>query len=424
MPKKPADTKSKFIKEARLIFKNNTFQGFSKWKNTEYKFIAPSDKEYVFQWLWDTAFHAIVLSSFDVEWAKKEILNFLLGQGDDGFIPHVIFWGNGKRLPRWAYIESVISIRPRTSSITQPPILPIAVEQIYKKSKDRNFLAETVDKLAKNHKWLLGNRDNDKDSLISIISPNESGMDESPVFQIVANYTEQDATRLHYSYRKGDLKNYRYKFNNKKILEKDYFNVEELLFNTIFIESSRSLSRLYKELDNTLESEYFSKIADRAEKSLLNKCWDEKAEIFYSIYSNKENHAKVKTVASLVPLFLDGLKGVKLNKLVNKHLLNEKEFWTPYPFPSVAKNEPYYYPEESPFRQVKLLWRGPTWIATNWLVIKGLRKHGYNNIADGAVHRMIEMIEKEGFREYYNPETGQGYRRENFGWSTLIIDLL
>jgi hypothetical protein len=35
-----------------------------------------------------------------------------------------------------------------------------------------------------------------------------------------------------------------------------------------------------------------------------------------------------------------------------------------------------------------------------------------------------EMIEKSGFREYYHPETGEGYRRENFGWSTLILDLL
>ena len=205
MPK-PADTKSKFIKKARLIFEKNTFQGFSKWRNTDYKFIAPSDKEYVFQWLWDTAFHAIVLSNFDVEWAKKEILNFLLVQGDDGFIPHVIFWGNGKKLPRWAYIESVISIRPRTSSITQPPILPIAVEQIYNKSKDRNFLAETVDKLAKNHKWLLENRDNDKDSLISIISPNESGMDESPVFQITFSVSIMKFVWFHSCVISYDLK--------------------------------------------------------------------------------------------------------------------------------------------------------------------------------------------------------------------------
>lgn len=420
----PADKKTKFIEDAKRLFKENTLEGFSKWKNTEYKFIAPSNKEYVFQWLWDTAFHAIVLSIFDLNWAKHEVINFLKGQGDDGFIPHIIFWGNKKRLPHWAYIESVISIRPRTSSITQPPVFPLAVEQIYNKDHDIKFLEQTVDKLAKHHKWLLQNRDNDKDFLVSIISPNESGMDELPVFQIVGNYTGKNAARLHYTYRKGDLKNYRYKFNNKTILEKDYFNVEELLFNTIFIESARSISRLYKALNNSKESKYFELVANESEKSLLTKCWDEKDKIFYSIYSNAEKMAKVKTVASLAPLFLEGLKGEKLKNLVEEHLLNVDEFWTPYPIPTVAKNEPYYNPGETPLHQVKLLWRGPTWISTNWLVIKGLRKHGYNEIADGIVLKMVEMIDKEGFREYYNPESGRGYRRKGFGWSTLIIDLL
>ena len=56
--------------------------------------------------------------------------------------------------------------------------------------------------------------------------------------------------------------------------------------------------------------------------------------------------------------------------------------------------------------------------------MKGLRKHGYDNLADQIVEKMVEMIEERGFREYYNPETGEGYRRENFGWSTLILDLL
>lgn len=419
-----SELKTKLIKNARQIFSDNTIRGFSKWKNTEFKFIAPSNKEYVFQWLWDTAFHAIVLSHFDTKWAKEEILNFLKAQGEDGFLPHIIFWGSKKRLPHWAYIESAISIRPRTSSITQPPVFGIAVEEIYKRDKDKKFLEETLDKLARHHKWLIDNRDNDNDGLISIISPNESGMDELPVFQVAANYTGQQTTRLHYTYRKGDLKNYRYKFNSKKILEKDYFNVEELLFNTVYIESTRSLSRLYKEINRTKESEEFRKIAEKAEKALLDKCWDSKDEIFYSVYSSTEKMAKVKTAASLAPLFLEGLKGSKLEKLIKKHLLNENEFWTPYPFPSVAKDEPYYYPNDTPLYKIKLLWRGPTWISTNWLIVKGLRKHGYNSIADGVVMRMIEMIEKEGFREYYNPETGEGYRRQNFGWSTLIIDLL
>lgn len=416
--------RSSIIKRAREVFETNTISGFSDWKNTDYKFIAPANKEYVYQWLWDTGFHAIVLSHFDVEWAKSEIRNFLKAQWNNGFLPHIIFWGKKKRLPHWAYIESALSIRPRTTSITQPPVFPISVEAIYKKDKDKEFLREVLPKLALHHRWLLENRDIDRDFLISIISPNESGMDELPVFQVAAGYTGLDTTRLHYTYRKGDFLNHRYRFDNKKILEKDYFNVEELLFNVVFIESSRSLSRLFHEIADNKESDFFAAVADKSEQSLLSKCWKSDDKIFYSIYSKKELFADVKTVASLVPLYLDGLKGDKLKSLVKKHVLNADEFYTPYPFPSVSKDEKYYVPHDTPLHQVKLLWRGPTWIATNWFVIKGLQKHGYKEIADNVVVKMKKMIEEHGFREYYNPETGDGYRRQNFGWSTLLLDLI
>ncbi len=398
--------------------------GHSKWRDTDYKFIAPANQEYVYQWLWDTGFHTIVLSHFDTNWAKNEIRNFLKAQGTDGFLPHIIFWGTKKRLPHWAYIESALSFRPRTTSITQPPVFPLSVEHIYDKDHDKDFLHEVLPALAHHHRWLLENRDIDQDFLISIISPNESGMDELPVFQVAAGYRGLDTARLHFTYRRGDILNQRYRFAHKKILEKDYFNVEELLFNTVFIESSRSLSRLFAIIGNEPESVFFRLVAEKGEKSLLSKCWNEKDKIFYSIYSKKEKFADVKTIASLVPLFLDGLTGEKLKTLVNNHLKNPNEFYTNYPFPSVSKDEKYYVPGETPRHQIKLLWRGPTWLATNWFVIKGLQKHGYHDIAKDVITKTKTMIEKSGFREYYNPETGEGYRRQNFGWSTLILDLL
>jgi glycogen debranching enzyme len=416
--------KPAIIEKVKEIFTGNTITGYSEWKNTDYKFVAPASKEYVYQWLWDTGFHAIVLSNFDTEWAKSEIRNFMKAQWDSGFLPHIIFWGKRKRLPHWEYIESALSIRPRTTSITQPPVLPISVEAIYKKDQDKQFLEEMLPKLARHHRWLLENRDIDHDYLISIISPNESGMDELPTFQIAAGYRGLDTTRLHYTYRKGDFLNHRYRFDSKNILTRDYFNVEGLLFNVVFIESARCLSRLFKAIKNSQEEKFFAEIADKSENSLLSKCWDETDKIFYSLYSKDEKFADVKTIASLVPIFLDGLKGEKLKNLVEKHLLNPDEFFTPYPFPSVAKDEKYYVPHDTPKHQVKLLWRGPTWIATNWFVVKGLQKHGYNKIANDVIKKMETMIEREGFREYYNPETGEGYRRQNFGWSTLILDLL
>jgi hypothetical protein len=161
-----------------------------------------------------------VLSNFDTKWAKEEVLNYLKAQWDDGFLPHVVFWNaTVTSMPHWGFIESKSGLRdffnsvlkfkkssliPGTSAITQPPVFPIAVEEIYKKDKDKEFLEEVVPKFAKGLRWLLYNRDPDEDCLISIISPNESGMDELPVFQLVAGFkgTNDDA-RLRYYFRKA-----------------------------------------------------------------------------------------------------------------------------------------------------------------------------------------------------------------------------
>lgn len=419
--------KEELISKAKAIFTNNLLSGYSNWIHQNYEFIAPAKKEYTFQWLWDTAFHAIVLSHFDIEWAKKEIRTFLLAQREDGFLPHVIFWGTRKVLPHWAYIESNLSSRPRHSALTQPPVFPLAIEKIYSKDPDKEFLKETLPKMAKYLRWLLDNRDPDGDFLISIISPNESGMDELPVFQIVSGYSGTRSVTLRYHYRKSDILNHNNFYNSKNILKKDYFNVEELLFNSVFIEGARALSRLFFVIGNQAEADFFSVVAKKSEESLLQKMWDEDDGIFYSIFTKGEIKARVKTASSLVPLLLDGLKGEKLKVLVKKHLLNPEEFWLPYPVPSVSKSETYFRPAEIPnnfISKTSLLWRGPTWMSTNWLIVKGLRKHGYKKEADFIAQKSLEMVERYGFREFYNPETGEGYRRENFGWSTLVLDML
>ena len=38
--------------------------------------------------------------------------------------------------------------------------------------------------------------------------------------------------------------------------------------------------------------------------------------------------------------------------------------------------------------------------------------------------RTRELVDKHGFREFYNPYTGEPYGAPGFGWSTLVIDML
>ena len=95
------------------------------------------------------------------------------------------------------------------------------------------------------------------------------------------------------------------------------------------------------------------------------------------------------------------------------------QFWRRYPLPSVSAAEPTYAPGASLF-----LWRGPTWLSTNWLVYQGLRQHGHADLAAALADRSVALVLKSGFREYYHPDTGAGYGAEQFGWSTLVVDLL
>ena len=56
------------------------------------------------------------------------------------------------------------------------------------------------------------------------------------------------------------------------------------------------------------------------------------------------------------------------------------------------------------------IWRGPTWMNTNWCLSHGLRHHGYPELADEMVAKSHHMVEGAGFREYSNPYNGGGLR--------------
>ena len=67
----------------------------NKRKLGKYQYTVPSPDTYPYQWLWDSCFHAIILSHFNIRDAKAEILTLLSKQFDNGLIPHMIYWDKG-----------------------------------------------------------------------------------------------------------------------------------------------------------------------------------------------------------------------------------------------------------------------------------------------------------------------------------------
>jgi len=119
----------------------------------------------------------------------------------------------------------------------------------------------------------------------------------------------------------------------------------------------------------------------------------------------------------LFPLLLSNISSEQVSSIVN-YLTDEKEFWTPFPVPSVSRAEPEY----NPVWDTDLLWRGPSWGFTNWFIMEGLEKHGQTDVLNQLMDKWIAMATKGGIWEMYNPETAVGYGAEGLGMSTLIVD--
>ncbi|CUV01281.1 hypothetical protein MGWOODY_Clf1446 [hydrothermal vent metagenome] len=189
-----------------------------------------------------------------------------------------------------------------------------------------------------------------------------------------------------------------------------------MLVNSIYALGMRSLARL---LGDSPEAEEFNREADRTRDALIEKCWDEEAGAFFDLSGLAEKPVKVVTISSLMPLILDDLPKPIVERLVADWVSSPEHFWTEYPLPSVPASDPKYMPGNPG----GFIWRGPSWINTNWFLSHALRGHGYSELADVIAIKSLECIEKSGFREYYHPHTAEGLGARDFGWSTLILDM-
>ena len=394
---------------ARKVLAANWRQGVLA-DGTEYGFSCPSPPRYRHQWYWDSCFHAIVWRHFDPPRAREELRTLVRAGRLDGFIPHTVFWHNGagwRRAPFYA----THSIRgDGATAHIQTPMLALAWEAVADASPDDpGFGTEALDALRLHYDWLAEHRDPDGDGLISIIHPDESGLDDSPkydeVFGWMSHYLPGYLWLVERSRRMG--------YDSKAIIERYDEHVEDVLVNVLYALSLRSLARL------SGEPEYAAR-AERAEAALLDRCWDEERGLFWDLAGRDQRPIRISTWSSLAPLALPSLPEPVARRLIEEHLLDPRRYRAPHGIPSVSMEEPSFRAGWHLFR----CWRGPAWVNTAWLLVPPLRHWGYEHEAGEILDSYVKLVERHGFREYYNPLNGEGLAARHFGWSTLLADLL
>ncbi|WP_372517938.1 MGH1-like glycoside hydrolase domain-containing protein [Solirubrobacter phytolaccae] len=369
---------------------------------TPFAFTCPSPRRYQHQWSWDSCFHAVAWSHLEPERARAELRTLVRAGRPDGFVPHTAFW---QASPRWRRAPFYATANYRGDAATesiQTPLLPVAWEYA------GGATAEDLAALEAHAAWLIRERDPDGDGLITILLPDESGLDDSPkydqVFGRMAHWKPGYARLVQRCRRAG--------WSAATLTRTTDEHVEDVLMNTAHALSLRALARLTGDAA-------WDAYAARTEAALVDRCWDEQRGLFFDLAGRDERRVEVSTWSSLAPLALVNLPVEIRTRVAEEHLLHPRRYLARFGVPSVSMEEPSFRPGFNAYRT----WRGAAWMNTAWLLTGGLRALGADDEADTLAQGALDAVERSGYREYYHPRTGAGHGEQRFGFATLALDL-
>ncbi len=331
----------------------------------------PSKIHYVGVWQWDAYFHALAYRHVDMKLAKDQLRIVLDHQREDGMIPDAV------------HDEGIVTrlSHPFEEDVTKPPLLAWAVWKLYEYDHDREFLDEIYEPIVRWNNWWFERNDSNDDGLCEYQHPYSSGLDDSPLWD-------------------------------------DGMPVEAPDLNTYLCLQQEALSKIARVIGEDRDVELWADRAEAMADRLIRELWDEQAGLFSARRPTTGTLVKVRTPFNLFPLMTGRLPSNILQRLI-AHLTDEREFWPRYPVPTVALDDPKFNPSQ--------MWRGPTWVNVNYLLIEGLQRTGYLDLARELRARTLDLINcQSDIYEYYHPLTGEAppTAASIFGWSSAIfIDL-
>ncbi|MBE1441943.1 MGH1-like glycoside hydrolase domain-containing protein [Paenibacillus sp. OAS669] len=187
------------------------------------------------------------------------------------------------------------------------------------------------------------------------------------------------------------------------------------------------------------EAASYYKLAEDIKRDIIDKMWDEASQYFYDLHYQTDEKALVKNIVGIYPGWAEMIDD-SFNGMI-EHLLNDQEFHTRCPFPSVAMDCPAYSKEGGWMGHfVKgrngCVWDGPTWPYTNSIALDALAKESKrrNHQFDSQfayyfreysfLHFMQRDLNQPGLVEHYNSETGEPLSDEQEYNHSYYIDLL
>lgn len=422
-------------------------------KNWKERYTVPSNRLYPFQWNWDSGFVAVGLSHFMPDRALIEIKTLFEAQWSNGMLPHIVFHDTSQTeyFPNFDFWDTdKLSVKPagvKTSGITQPPVHGFVLEEIAENQPDRgavkNFIGELFPKVVALHANLYTDRDPKGEGLVYIFHPWESGRDNSPIWTeslqridvpdgSIPAYKRIDNAITDPSERPTSFDYDRYvylmqigkacNFEGKQIAKESPLLIQDAMFNAVLIRSNESLIRIGRKYG--FDVGQIEAWQEKSKRAFEEKLWNQRLETYCSYDMVAEKQIELPEIGGLCALFAGVASNERAEKIA-KYLLGLHN----------QRAEPYFLcpsfdPDELLF-DPKKYWQGPVWPQMNWMLYRGLKRYGFQFLADIVREDFLTLVRKNGLYEYFDPRRNmldilkKGYGGNDFSWtSAMAIDLI
>jgi len=325
---------------------------------------------------WDTFFAATMAGIGDRDLAYADVIETLREETAEGFVPNYARGGGWKSFDR-----------------SEPPVGAITVLGLYNKFHDRWFLEEAFAPLLRWNRWWAEHRD-----IQGYLAWGSDGEYKPGNLDDMSRGTRQGAI-----YESG--------LDNSPMYDATTYNSETHLLEyadvglmSMYIADCDALAEIAGTLNKKDEASELKK-RSAGYRARLATLWDEQTGIFL----NKDLHTGQFNMrlspTNFYPMLAHAATADQAKAMIEKHLLNPKEFWGEWVIPSIAFDDPAF-PEQN-------YWRGRIWGPMNYLVYLGLRNYddatARKEFADKSYKLFLKEWGEQGHvHENYNATTGSG----------------
>jgi mannosylglycerate hydrolase len=412
------------------------------------EYTMPGPRLYPHQWSWDSALIALAYSRYDQDRAVRELRHLFEAQWKNGQLPQIVFnprFTNYFPGPNfWHAKESPDAPdHHETSGVVQPPFHATAVLNVFRHAQNKagakEFLEYAFPKVKAWHDYLYRERDPRGEGLVYIRHPWESGMDNNPMWDQIMQRLHLRAEQIP-PYRRADIHTVstsdrptstaydRFAYLVKFFADRDYdetrirsdcpFLVQDVLFNSLLCKANRDLAEIGQVIGEDPSS--YDELAEKTKGAINDKLWDEDRGIYLDYDFADGRPIRVYFGPNLAGPLYAGIPGQDRVRRVLDTLENDGFGLSDgniTPIPSYDLHG-YGFSEER-------YWRGPVWININWFLMRGLEAYGYKEHAQRLRRTIVDLCQREGFHEYFNPTSGGGLGSILFSWSAaLLLDVL